>query len=98
MRLPRSMKRRPAVKGALLALADRCDDDGFGAWPSVATIAGEAECSPRIIDACLCALRDAGFIAEQAPPRQHQPRTWRLCLDVIWAADPQHAATLSVKS
>lgn len=98
-RLQKTMKRRPEAKGVLLALADRCDDDGRNAWPSVETIAAEAEIGKRTADACLVALRDHGIIAEQARPRQHQPRTWRLNLDVVATlADAQHTATLNESS
>src|SRR5690242_1528985 len=79
-RLPRTMKRRPALKGVLLVLAYHCDGHGAGAWPSVATIAGEVEIGTRTADVCLRDLQSAGLIAEQAPPRQHRPRTWRLNL------------------
>jgi len=102
------MRRRPETKAVLLALADRCSDDGLDAWPSVATIAAESEIGVRIADACLASLRELGLIAEQAPPRQHRPRTWMLNLDAIAAlsdthdrapltasAGPQHAATLT---
>jgi hypothetical protein len=85
MRLPRPMKRRPATKGVLDALGERCNDEGFGAWPSVATIAGESEISERTVDACLRALQKKKFISEQAPPNHHRPRTWRLNLKLIRA-------------
>jgi hypothetical protein len=96
-RLPRTMRRRAEAKAVLLALADRCDDDGFNAWPAVATIAVEAELSPRTTDKRLAALRDADIIVEQIPPRQHRPRTWRIDLDVLegLAAAPQEAAGLN---
>ena len=90
------MKRRPEAKGVLLALADRCDDDGRNSWPSVATIAAEAEVGTRIVDACLGTLRSHGLIVEQQPPRQHRPRTWRINIDVLAAlAEAQHLATLN---
>jgi Helix-turn-helix domain len=95
-RLPRTLKRRPVAKAVLFALADRWDDDGRNGWPSVRTIADEVEVSPRTVFVVLRALEAAGLIAEQAPPRQHRPRTW--CLNVARLAalaDPQHGATLS---
>jgi hypothetical protein len=98
-RLPRSVKRRPAVKGVLLALADKCHDDGTNAWPSEATIAAEAEVSVKTARACLTTLRDLKLIVEEARPRQHKPRVWRLNLRAIRAlegkADRQHAAGLT---
>lgn len=79
-RLPKTMsyQRRPAAKGILLALADRCDDDGRNAWPSIATIATEVEIGARTAQRILRDLQQLGLIDEQAPPRQHRPRTWRL--------------------
>lgn len=85
-RLPRVMVNRPAAKGVLLSLADDCRDAGdgfFTAWTSVATMAQEAEISPRTVDAHLAALRERGLISEHSPPRQHRPRTWRLHLIAI---------------
>ena len=98
-RLPRSVKRRPEVKAVLLALADKCLPDGTNARPAVATIAAEVEISVRTVHACLATLRDLNLIAEQAPPRQHKPRVWRLNLPAIKALDkdaaPQHPAALT---
>jgi hypothetical protein len=98
-RLPRTVKRRPEVKAVLRALADKCQPDGTGARPAVATIAAEAEIGVRTAHACLAALRDLDLIVEQEPPRQHKPRVWRLNLHAIRALDPkagaQHAAGLT---
>lgn len=46
----------------LLALADHAADDGTGAWPSVATIAGKARLSRSQTQRCLRELEDAGAI------------------------------------
>jgi hypothetical protein len=95
-RLPKSLRCRTAAKAVLLALADRCDDDGRNAWPSVGTIAVETEVCTRTAHACLASLQSTGLIAEQAPPRQHRPRTWRLMLDTIAAlSDPSYLASLT---
>lgn len=95
IRLPRELTSRPAAKGILLALADDCDDDGASAFTSVATLAREAEVSPRTVDAHLAMLKRCGLIAEQAPPRQHRPRTWRLNLAALARlADSQAVAGL----
>lgn len=94
-RLPKSLRCRPTAKGILLALADDCGDDGGGAYTSVATMALEAAASPRTIDAHLRALQRCGLLEEQAPPRQHRPRTWRLNLGAIARlSDPQAVAKL----
>lgn len=83
-RLPATMRCRPLAKLVLLSLADRCDDDGRGAWPSLATIAAESEVEGgRTIATRLRDLAAVGLIVEQAPPRQHKPRTWALNLDAL---------------
>jgi DNA-binding transcriptional regulator YhcF (GntR family) len=69
------MPRRPEAKGILLALADRADEAGGNAWPSVATMAAEAEVSVRTAQKVLAELASAGLIEEQARPTQHRPRT-----------------------
>lgn len=96
------MRCRPLAKLVLLALADRCDEDGRGAWPALATIAAEAEVDDvRTVSARLRALAAAGLIVEQAPPRQRRPRTWALNLDALdrlarplSESDPQPVAPL----
>ena len=93
------MKRRPEAKGILLALADRCDDDGRNAWPAVSTMAAEAEISVRTAHVVLEALVASGLIAEQEPPRQHKPRTWMLNPSALAAlSDPQDVADLESTS
>lgn len=84
-RLPRSLgSSRPTAKLCLLALADRCDENGLGAWPSLATIAKETEVDDtRTIAARLRSLEKLGLIYEQEPPRQRKPRTWALNLAAI---------------
>jgi hypothetical protein len=48
----------------LLALADRANDDGTGAWPSVATLAREARVSERSVQYALRRLETGGHIAK----------------------------------
>lgn len=48
----------------LLGLADNADEDGRAAWPSVATLAERARCSPRTVHRHLSALKAAGVIRE----------------------------------
>lgn len=90
MRLPATVRRRcrTGVKAVLLALADRCDDHGTYAFPSVATIAAEAEIGLRTVDRHLELLVELGLISEEAPARQHRPRIWQLHLDAIRALVP----------
>ena len=83
-RLPKAMRCRPLAKLCLLSLADRCDEHGHGAWPSLATIAAEAEVEDtRTITARLNALAAAGLIVELEPPRQRRPRVWGLNLAAL---------------
>lgn len=101
-RLPATMRCRPLAKLVLLTLADRCDDDGRDAWPSLATIAAESEVADgRTITARLRDLAALGLIVEQAPPRQRKPRTWAINLAALDRlarplsdSDPQPAAPL----
>jgi Helix-turn-helix domain len=95
-RFPRRLRRRCPLKAVLLALADRADDEGNGAWPSVRTIAAETELRVRTVEGLLMGLASMGVIFEQAPPRQHRPRTWGLRLEAIAAlsVDTQRAAGL----
>lgn len=48
----------------LLQLADRADPHGYGAYPSVATIAETLECSARTVQRALNDLRIEGLIRE----------------------------------
>jgi hypothetical protein len=51
--------------------------------------------SPRTTHAVLAALEAHGLIAEQQPPRQHRPRTWKLNLSKIAElSGPQDPAAL----
>ena len=97
-RLPRGMKRRALAKAVLLTLADRGDDNGCNAFPSIMTIAAEVECAARIVPSILASLVDAKLIGAQRPPGQHRPRTWRIYLGEVSALIPrvgvQHVAAL----
>lgn len=94
-RLPKTMRQRVAVKAVLLALADRSEHDGRDAFPSRATMAAEAEVSARSVDKYLAVLKADGFIAEQAPPTQHRPRTWQIDLSKLAElAESQPVASL----
>jgi hypothetical protein len=46
----------------LLQLADRADPLGYGAYPSVRTIASTLECSERTVQRALSELRETGLI------------------------------------
>lgn len=106
-RLPKTIRCRPTAKLCLLALADRADDNGRGAWPSLATIAAESDVDDvRTIAARLKALADHQLIYQIEPPRQRKPRKWGLNLEAIEALahrlplieaspDPQPVAPLN---
>lgn len=82
-RLPRTLRRRPQLKLALLALAEHCSDDGTNARASVATLAADSEVSIRTMDGLLERLTAATLIEQQEPPRQQQPRTYRVILTAV---------------
>jgi hypothetical protein len=96
------------VKAVLFALADRAWEDGSNAYPAIETIAAETEIGQHSVTACLWALRDAGIISEQEPPRQRRARMWRLDLRLLEqlsaphhseeqaALAPQHSEELSM--
>jgi Helix-turn-helix domain len=49
----------------LLALADKANDDGTGAWPSVETLARSARLSTRQVQRCLRDLERSGAIVRE---------------------------------
>jgi hypothetical protein len=57
-------KARLGDRLVLLVLADKANDDGTGAWPSVRTIAREARMSVRAVQYSLRRLERAGAIVE----------------------------------
>lgn len=82
-RLPARLTRRPELKLLLLSLGSHCWDDGTNAYPRVSTIALECQVSARTMHSLLDVLTSEKWIEEQAPPRQHIPRTYRLNLRAI---------------
>lgn len=103
VRLPRTIPCRPTAKHCLYSLADRVGPNGKAAWPSLATMAAEADVDDeRTIAARLKSLAAHNLIYEIAPPRQRRPRTWGLNLEVLEAlaqglsrSDPQPDAPLN---
>ncbi|RAV34890.1 helix-turn-helix domain-containing protein [Corynebacterium heidelbergense] len=71
----------------LIALADHASDNGTGAWPSQASIAERARCSPRTVRRYLNELEQSGLI--RRGDQQHvahlrkdvRPVVWDLCLE-----------------
>ena len=61
----------PTQKLVLLGLADHAAADGTGAWPSVGTLAGYAQCAPRTVQRHLRDLETAGLIVRSAWQPDH---------------------------
>lgn len=72
----------------LLQLADRADKLGYGAYPSINTMADVLECSTRTIQRALVDLRAAGLIrlGDQRYVDHIDPRYRPTVYDVITAA------------
>src|SRR5262245_58473944 len=83
--LPSTMRQRGVAKAVLRVLADKADNLGENAFPSVATIATESHFCERVVQRALIVLERASVIAEQAPARQHRPRTWRINVRLLEA-------------
>ena len=83
VRLPKTLERRPVAKLVLLALAKRCDDDGDRAWPSLQTIAEDAEVSRHTARRTLADLRALGLIHVSRRASRHRPTAWRLDLPAL---------------
>lgn len=83
-----------AQKAVLLYLADRAQEDGSCAWPSVMRIRVATELSERSVRAALKALCERGLIVpgdqrhaalgrnNTVVPRNRRSRVWDLCMDV----------------
>lgn len=83
----------------LLQLADRADKFGYGAYPSVSTIATTLECSDRTVQRALITLLDLGLIRESKEQRyvehidpRYRPtvydvRTAAMCIRETFEAD-----------
>ncbi|MEE0654399.1 MAG: helix-turn-helix domain-containing protein [Bifidobacterium criceti] len=75
----------------LLILADHCDDDGCGAYPSAATIAEKTGMSVRTVRAKLKILAEAGYIVPgdqriaEYLPANRRPKVWNLNMN--WGAE-----------
>lgn len=68
------------VKIVMLALADHANDATGLAWPSVPRLMARTGQSERTVQNSLRTLEQTGLIAEEAPPRQHQSRRYRLVM------------------
>lgn len=82
----------------LLILADHCDDDGCGAYPSAATIAEKTGMSMRTVRAKLKDLEEAGYITPGDQriaahlPANRRPKVWDLAMHRRAKSAPQTAA------
>lgn len=82
-RLPNEWRDRPQLKLVMSALADDCNDNGAGAWPSESTIAAESEISLKTARKRLAFLQHNGLIFEQATPTPRRPRTYSIDLVLL---------------
>lgn len=84
----------------LIALADKANDDGTGAYPSVATLARETRQSERNVQYALRALEQGGHIAA-AGTSPHRTKAWRVEMPresyhaASWPADADAKAPTS---
>lgn len=80
----------------LLILADHCDDDGRGAFPSVPTIAKKTGLSVSTIHAKLKILAEAGYIVPgdqriaEYLPANRRPKVWDLAMNRGVESAPQN--------
>lgn len=80
------LRHSPATLGdrlVLLVLADKADEDGTNAWPSVATIASESRLSERQAQRCLRNLESAGAIVRHGRHRNGNQRHGTYVYDVV---------------
>lgn len=61
----------PTAKLVLLGLANHAHADGTGAWPSVDTLAGYADCDRRTVQRSLRALEGEGLVARSSWQPEH---------------------------
>lgn len=77
----------PVAHLVLIAYADHANDDGTAAWPSVATVARYARCTPRTVHTKLRVLIDHGLMRPGDQqlvdhlPANRRPVVYDLCLD-----------------
>lgn len=72
----------------LIVLADHAKRDGTGAWPSVATIADEANLSERAVQRALRELEAAGEVVSQGPHPEHGTTVWDVLVGGAKSAPP----------
>lgn len=77
----------PVAHLVLIAYADHANDDGTAAWPSVATVARYARCTPRTVHTKLRVLIEHGLMRPGDQqlvdhlPANRRPVVYDLCLD-----------------
>ena len=80
------LRHSPATLGdrlVLLVLADKADEDGTNAWPSVATIAAESRLSERQAQRCLRNLEQTGQVVRHGRHRNGNQRHGTYVYDVV---------------
>lgn len=82
--------RTSTARLVLIALADRCDDTGRSAWPTIQVLASETHTSESTVWRCLRALEDDGVISrgDQSLARRDErgrpvPVQWRATVWVL---------------
>lgn len=65
----------------LLAIADRANDDGTDAWPSIRTIAEKARVSERTAIRSVQALEELGELAVERSTGGHRSNSYRVVMD-----------------
>jgi hypothetical protein len=90
------IKLSPTEKIVLVCLADYANPDGTNAYPSMAALAADVECSERTVHTTLHSLAQAGVITKSEHLSSHHTVIWHLARTADLAvSDPARTATLS---
>jgi hypothetical protein len=72
----------PTQKAVLLAIADRCNDEGYEAWESLPTLARKTELSERAVWEAVSELKRKGFL-EVTRRRERRSNIYRVVLSQL---------------
>lgn len=78
---------RGTNKRVLSAIARYCDDDGKGAWPSVATIAKDTDCSERTVQYACRVLQKRGLLWVEYGNGDHGCNRYTVRAQMIYKAN-----------
>lgn len=91
--LPKGLfKNAHRAKLVLYSYADRADDAGGGARPSLKTVGSESMNSRKTVEQILARASAANLMAVEAPPGQHRARQYRLNLAALQQLNPDRQA------